>query len=244
MSSTAGKVSVVLVHGAWAECASWARVIPLLKDRNIEVICAPLPLTTLSEDIKSLNRSIERAEGPVILAAHAYAGAVIGAANPEKVKSLVYVAALAPDENETVAAVFYRDEPHPKAPKLAPDEHGFIWMPNEGFANAFAQNASPDELKLCAATQRPIALACIQEKAPRPIWKDKPSWFLIAEQDRMINPKTQEFMAGRMGATIRSHAVDHTPLITAPDAVADIIKEAISSANEQAPLNRESKGDF
>ncbi|HEY3897513.1 MAG TPA: alpha/beta hydrolase [Chthoniobacter sp.] len=231
MSTEAGKVSVIMVHGAWAEGASWARVVPLVETTEVNVICAPLPLTTLSEDINALNRTIERVEGPVILAAHAYAGAVIGAANPERVKSLVYVAALAPDENETVAEVFYRDEPHPKAPKLAPDSHGFIWMPDEGFADAFAQNASAGELKLLAATQRPIALACIQEKVPKPIWKDTTSWFLIAEQDRMINPKTQRFMAGRMGAKIRSHEVDHAPLITAPHAVADIIKEAIASIN-------------
>jgi pimeloyl-ACP methyl ester carboxylesterase len=231
MSGPAGKRSVIMVHGAWAEGASWARVIPGVEAMDVNVICAPLPLTTLSEDIKALNRTIERTEGPVILVGHAYAGAVIGSAHPEKVKSLVYVAALAPDENETVAEVFYRDESHAKAPKLAPDSHGFIWMPREGFGDAFAQDASCAELKLLAATQRPIAAACIQEKAPRPIWKEKPSWFLIAEQDRMINPKTQKFMAQRMGATVRSHPVDHTPLITAPEVVVNIIKEAIASVH-------------
>jgi hypothetical protein len=129
---------------------------------------------------------------------------------------LVYIAGLAPDEGETVAEVFYRNERHAQAPQLAPDGNGFIWMPEEGFRNAFAQHATADQIALSAAVQRPIALKCIQEPVPKPAWKSKPSWFLIAEEDRMINPKTQHFMANRMRATARSLAVDHTPLLSAP----------------------------
>ena len=152
----------------------------------------------------------------MILAGHAYAGAVIATVNNERLKALVYIAALAPDEGETIAQVFYRDEPHPQAPQLAPDADGFIWMPDDGFRNAFAQNATADQIALSAAVQRPIALKCIQETVPTPAWRNKPSWFLIAEEDRMINPKTQHFMAERMGAATRSFAVDHTPLLSAP----------------------------
>jgi pimeloyl-ACP methyl ester carboxylesterase len=166
---------------------------------------------------------------PLIVAGHAYAGAVIAAAKDERVKALVYVAALAPDEGETVAQVFYKDEPDPKAPQLAPDADGFIWMPDEGFANAFAQNATDEQIALSKAVQRPISVKSIQEPAPRPEWKSKPSWFLITEADRMINPKTQRFMAERMKATVRSFAVDHTPLLTAPDKVVDIILEAVEA---------------
>lgn len=124
--------------------------------------------------------------------------------NGERVKSLVYVAALAPDEGETVAEVFYRDESHPKAPKLAPDGDGFIWMPDESFSEAFAQNATIEQLALCRAVQRPISVKCIQERVVSPAWKIKPSWYLLAEEDRMINPKTQRFMAERMNAIVRS----------------------------------------
>lgn len=141
-------------------------------------------------------------------------------------KALVYVAALAPDEGETVAQVFYRDKSRPRAPQLVPDADGLIWMPDEGFANAFAQNATHEQIALSKAVQRPISAKSIQEPAPRPAWKSKPSWFLVAEDDRMINPKTQHFMAERMNATVRSFAVDHTPLLTAPDKVVDIIFEA------------------
>jgi pimeloyl-ACP methyl ester carboxylesterase len=99
-------------------------------------------------------------------------------------------------------------------------------MPDEGFANAFAPNATQEQLALSIAVQRPISVKSIQEPAPAPAWKSKPTWYLVAEQDRMINPKTQHFMAERMKATVKSFAVDHTPLLTAPDKVVDIILEA------------------
>ena len=221
--------SVILAHGAWADGSSWAKVILPLQQHDLRVIAAPIPLTSLSNDIAALGRAIERTRGSVILAAHAYAGAVISAVKNERVKSLVYVAALTPDQGETVGDVFYRGKPHPKAPQLAPDANGLIWMPEDSFRDAFAQNASSDMIAILAATQRPIALPCIQETAPEPAWKTKPSWFLVAEEDRMINPETQYFMAGRMGAKIRSHAVDHTPLVTAPQQVVDIILEAVAA---------------
>ena len=218
--------TVVVVHGAWADGSSWQAIIGPLEHSGLRVIAAPIPLSSLSEDAAALKRTIARTKGPVIVAGHAYAGAVVGTAIDERVKALVYIAALAPDEGETVAEAFYRDEPHPKAPQLAPDADGLIWMPDDGFANAFAQNATEEQIALAKAVQRPIAVKSIQEPAPRHAWKSKPSWFLIAEQDRMINPKTQHFMAERMKATVRSFAVDHTPLLTAPDKVVDIILEA------------------
>ena len=151
---------------------------------------------------------------------------MIATANEERVKALVYIAALAPDEGETVAKVFYRDEAHAKAPKLAPDADGFIWMPDEGFDHAFAQNATAEQIALCRAVQRPISREEHSGGSRSPAWKKKPIWYLLAEQDRMINPKTQHFMAERMKATVRSFAVDHTPLLTAPDKVVDVIVEA------------------
>jgi len=224
-----GKVSAVLVHGAWADGSSWSKVIERLQEQGINAVAAPLPLTSLSDDVAALDRVLERIEGPVVLAGHAYAGGVIGATRSEQVAALVYVAALAPDEGETVGEVFYRGEAHPQAPQLAPDGHGFIWLPQEAFGRAFAQEATPQELAVLAAVQRPIAVACIGEAVGRPLWKDRPSWYLVAEQDRMINPVTQHFMADRMKAHVRSHPVDHTPLVTAPDVVTQVIVEALQS---------------
>lgn len=175
--------SVILTHGAWADGSSWARVILPLEQHGLRVIAAPIPLTSLSNDVAALTHVIERTSGPVILAAHAYAGAVISSVDNERVKSLVYIAALTPEQGETVGDVFYRGTPHPKAPKLAPDRNGLIWMPDDSFADAFAQNASADMIAVLTATQRPIAVPCIQEAAPEAAWKTKPSWFLIAEED-------------------------------------------------------------
>lgn len=224
--SANGRITVVAVHGAWADGSSWKDVILGLERAGLRVTAAPIPLTSLGDDIAAVRRAIARTEGPVILAGHAYAGAVIASVNDQRVKALVYVAALAPDEGETVAQVFYRDEKHAQSPQLAPDADGFIWMPDEGFGNAFAQHATAEQIALSAAVQRPIAVKCIQEPAPKPVWRSKPSWFLIAEEDRMINPKTQHFMAKRMGATTRSLPVDHTPLLTAPEKVVEMVLEA------------------
>jgi pimeloyl-ACP methyl ester carboxylesterase len=222
-------VSVVLAHGAWAEGSSWAGVIAALKKESVEVSAAPLPLTSLADGVAALNRSLDRTEGPIVLAGHAYAGAVIALASPERVRALVYVTALAPDEGEKVSDMFYRLEPHPQAPKLTPDGNGLIWLPEGAFATAFAQNASADQRAVLAAVQRPIALSCITVPAGRPLWKDVPSWFLIAEDDRMIVPETQRYMAERMKAKTKVHAVDHIPSVTAPSVVVDIILDAIRS---------------
>jgi pimeloyl-ACP methyl ester carboxylesterase len=226
MNTFAENATVILVHGAWADGSSWRNVIVPLQNAGLKVICAPLPLTSLSDDVAALRRVLDKIGGPMLLVGNAYAGAVIGMMNLEQVKGLVYIAALAPDEGESVGQVFFREEPHPDAPQLAPDANGFIWMPESGFAKAFAQNASAAESAISAAVQRPIAVKCIEEPVSAPAWKTKPSWYLLAEDDRMINPKTQRFMAERMGATLSSHRVDHTPSITAPDVVVDLVLAA------------------
>jgi pimeloyl-ACP methyl ester carboxylesterase len=223
-------VDVVLVHGAWADGSSWSKVIGKLHENGVEAVTVPVPLTTLADDIAAVERTLERVDGPVVLVGHAYAGAVIGAARSPKIKALAYIAALAPDEGETVADVFYRGEPHPQAPKLAPDEHGLIWLPREAFATAFAQNATAEEQTVLAAIQRPISPACITVPVGRPLWKDVPAWYLLAEQDHMIVAATQRFMADRMKARVRVHPVDHTPSVTAPDVVVDLILAAVREA--------------
>jgi pimeloyl-ACP methyl ester carboxylesterase len=227
---SSNEVSVVLAHGAWADGSSWAKVIGPLAADGVKVVAAPLPLTSFADDVAALGRTLERVRGPVVLVGHAYAGAVIAEAPEQKVKALVYVAALAPDAGETVADVFYRADPHPQAPRLAPDDHGLIYLPQEAFGTAFAQHASREEQVLLTAVQRPISPACITVPVGRPLWKDRPTWFLVAEQDRMIVHETQRFMAGRMKAQVRSHPVDHAPMVTAPHVVVDVIREVIGEA--------------
>jgi pimeloyl-ACP methyl ester carboxylesterase len=226
MKTFSENATAVLVHGAWADGSCWGNVVLPLEKQGLKVICAPIPLTSLSNDIAALKRSLNRTRGPLVLVGHAYAGAVIAATSEKRVKSLVYIAALAPDEGETVAKVFYRETPHPQAPKLAPDSDGLIWMPEGGFQQAVAHKASPDQTAVMQAVQRPIAVQCIQEQAPAPQWKSVPAWYLLAGEDRMIHPKTQSFMAERMRGTVRSHNVDHTPMYTEPALVTEIILEA------------------
>jgi pimeloyl-ACP methyl ester carboxylesterase len=218
--------TIILVHGAWADGSCWRNVILPLERRGLHVICAPIPLTSLTNDAVALGWALERTSGPLVLVGHAYSGAVIAAVRNERVKSLVYIAALAPDEGETVAKVFYRDPKPPESPKLSPDAHGFIWIPDGGFRQAVAHKASAEQTSIATAVQRPIAVQCIQETTPTPAWKIKPSWFLIAEEDRMINPKTQHFMADRMRAKVHSHPVDHSPMYSEPKLVINKILEA------------------
>jgi pimeloyl-ACP methyl ester carboxylesterase len=221
-------LTIVLAHGAWADGSSWAKVILGLRAVGVKSVAAPLPLTSLTDDVATLERVIERVAGRVVLVGHAYAGGVIAGTRSEKVRALVYVAALAPDEGETIADVFYRAEPHPKAPKLAPDAHGLIWLPEEAFATAFAPDASAEVQSVLFAVQRPIAVPCISTKVGRPLWRDRPAWFLLAEADRMIVHENQRFMAERMKARVHSHPVDHAPSVTAPSAVVNIIRETIA----------------
>jgi pimeloyl-ACP methyl ester carboxylesterase len=227
--------TIILVHAAWADGSCWRNIIRPLAERGLKVICAPMPLTSLTKDATALSWTLEQTTGAVVLVGHAYSGAVIAAVREERIKSLVYIAALAPDEGETVAQVFCRDTPSPEQPKMVPDAHGLVWMPEDAFSRALAHNATADQTSIAAAVQRPIAVPCIQEPAPVPLWRSKPSWYLIAEEDRMINPQTQRFMAQRMRAKTRSHRVDHTPMYSEPTLVADIILEAATATLKGTP---------
>jgi pimeloyl-ACP methyl ester carboxylesterase len=219
--------TVILAHGAWAAEASWDKVVNLLQSSGIKAVTFRLPLSSLADDAAALDSTLAKVEGPVVLVGHAYAGAVIGATQSAKLRALVYVAGLAPDEGETVAEVFNRYEHGDKAPKLAPDADGFIRLPEAAFSTAFAQHASPAEQRALAATQPPISPAAITVPVGRPRWKDVPSWYLLAEQDHMIPEKTQRFIAERMNAQISAHPVDHLPSVTAPELVAKLIADAV-----------------
>lgn len=220
-------VVVVLAHAAWADGSSWARVIDRLHAAGQRSIAAPLPLTGLADDVAALDRVIERAGGPVVLVGHAYSGAVIGATRSTKVKALVYVNALVPDAGETVMDVFTRTPPHALAPQVAPDADGLIWLPESAFGQAFAPQAAEHEQAILAAVQRPISIDCITVPVERPQWQDRPSWYLIAEEDRMISSQNQRFMAERAGATIVSGPLDHCPMLGDPELVAQTILSAV-----------------
>lgn len=219
--------TVVLAHGAWAEESSWSKVVRLLQLKRIKAVTFRLPLSSLSDDVAALDRVLAQVDGPVVLVGHAYAGAVIAATHSDKVKALVYITALAPDQGETVADVFYRYEHDDQAPKLAPGSDGWIRLPEEAFATAFAQHATKQEQSALAAAQLPISPACITVPVDRPLWKSVPTWYLVAEHDHMIPEKTQRFMAARMKAHVTSHPVDHLPSVTSPEVVEKVIVDAL-----------------
>ncbi len=222
--------TVVLVHGGWEDGSVWAKVIRAVEAFGIRAVAAPLPLTSLQDDVAALDHTLAHVAGPVVLVGHAYAGGVIGSTSAANVEALVYVAALGPDEGETIGEVFSRGEHHPSAPELAPDANGLMWLPDRAFANAFAPNATADEQLLLRATQRPISVSCITTPVGRQLWRDRPTWYLVAEHDRVIPPANQHFMAERMSATVHAHPVDHMPLLTAPDLVVDVILDAVDNA--------------
>lgn len=231
MTSSKTDTTVVLVHAAWADGSSWNKVTGELQRNGFKVVAAQIPLTSFTDDVAMLKKVLLRQTSPIVLAGHSYGGAVITAAaagNPN-VKALVYIAAIAPDEGETVGDVFHRVPPHPRAPKLEPDADGFLWLTVDAFRSAVAPNASASETALMAATQKPTALKCLGEPMTNPAWREKPTWFLIAEKDLMVSPETQRFTAARMKSNVVSLPVDHTPLASKPDAVANLITVAAVS---------------
>lgn len=225
---TTGDVTVVLAHGAWAGESSWSKVVARLHSKGIKAVTFRLPLSTLADDVAALDSTLARIDGPVVLVGHAYAGAVIASTRSSKVRALIYIAGLAPDEGETVAEVFNRYGHDDKAPQLAPDSDGLIRLPEEAFATAFAQHATPQEQQALAVAQPPISPACIVVPVGRPLWKDVPAWYLLAEQDHMIPEQTQRFMAERMKAHISAYPVDHLPSVTAPELVEKVIGDALT----------------
>ncbi|WP_327287836.1 alpha/beta fold hydrolase [Streptomyces sp. NBC_01198] len=229
------EVTLALAHGAWADASSWGRVIDQVTAAGVRVVTVPLPLTSLTDDVAALDHTLERETAPVVLAGHAYAGGVIQSTTSDNVRALVYIAALAPGEGETVADAVGRGTPHPKAPALTPDAHGLIWLPDDAFAGAFAHNASPQEQNRLRAVQRPISVKCITTAVGRPLWMDRPSWYLVAEEDRMIPAGNQHFFADRMGAEVRSEPVDHMLPLTAPNVVTEFLLRVVEKVGQEQP---------
>jgi pimeloyl-ACP methyl ester carboxylesterase len=231
-SHTQNNITAVLVHAAWADGSSWNKVTSGLLRRGFKVVAAQIPLTSLTDDVTALRRLLRSQDAPVVLVGHSYGGAVItaAAAGDPKVKALVYIAAVVPDEGETVGEIFGRIGPHPQAPMLQADSDGLLWVTADAFRNAIAPDASAEESTLMAATQKPIAIKCLGEPMTQPAWREKPSWFLIAENDRMVAPETQRYTARRMKSRVVSLPIDHSPLALRPDAVIDLICDAASSS--------------
>jgi pimeloyl-ACP methyl ester carboxylesterase len=211
------KANIVLVHGAWADGSSWSKVIPLLQEKGFNVTAAQIPLTSLVDDIAVTRNLLASQKGPTVLVGHSYAGVVIsGAANEaSNVEALVYIAAFGLDEGESIDALSKQGPaPAGAAAVRPPDNQGFLWIDRDGFAKAFAADVDSVEARVMAAVQKPLSITSFTAKSGSPAWKRLPSWYMVATEDQMIPPQAEEFMAKRMGATIRSVPSSHAVMLS------------------------------
>ncbi len=225
------KTNVVLVHGAWADGSSWSKVIPLLQNKGFNVTAAQLALNSLEDEISVKRNLLAEQKGATVLVGHSYGGEVItGAANDApNVRALVYIAGWGLDEGESIEG-FSKQGPAPAgAAQIRPDDHGFLWIDRDGFAQAFAADADPVEARVMAAVQRPLSVKSFVAKCGPPAWKHIKSWFLVSANDQMIPPQAEEFFAKRMGATVRTVPASHASMVSHPREVADIIILAADS---------------
>jgi pimeloyl-ACP methyl ester carboxylesterase len=223
--STQRKPSIVFVHGIWADGSSFSKLIPTLQAEGHEVIAAQYGLDTLARDVAAVRSAIGRVSGPVILVGHSYGGTLITAAGTDpRVAGLVYIAALAPDADETsqsqqsnfpVTDIF----PHVEV------ADGRVWMRPEGVA-CFAGDLSMQEQKIVWATHAAPAADLFNQKGEGTAWRSKPTWYIVANKDHTVQPELQRFLAKRMGATTCETESSHVPMLSKPALVLDVIRQA------------------
>jgi pimeloyl-ACP methyl ester carboxylesterase len=227
--------NVVLVHGAWADGSSWSKLIPLLQAKGLHVVAAQNPLSAIADDVASTNRLINLQDGPVLLVGHSYGGAVITeAGNNPKVAGLVYVAAFAPEEGETLGGMAQNFPPPPGFSEIQPIEDGYLMLTTKGVNENFAQDLTPEDKSLVLATQGATQGAILATPIKKAAWHSKPSWFVIASNDRMIAPEQEISTAKRMGSKTITVASSHVPMLSQPEQVADFVIEAAGSLGASA----------
>ena len=219
--------SILFVHGAWANSSAWNKVLPLVEAAGLVGTAVSLSLTSLSEDAATLKRAIDLIGGPLLLVGHSYGGAVITEAGHDaKVSGLVYVAAFAPDAGESCGSLGAGGPATRLLEVVRPDAHGFFKLTREGVDEVFAQDLTVEERGAIFANQNPLAGAALGSDVTAAAWRQKPSWYLRATEDRTIHPDLQRTMAERIGATTVEVASSHVPMLSHPRAVADLIVKA------------------
>ncbi|MGI4736380.1 MAG: alpha/beta fold hydrolase [Janthinobacterium lividum] len=230
--TTSGLKNVVLVHGGLVDGSSWARVIPLLHAAGLHVTAVQNPLTSLADDVAATTRAIARQAGPVLLVGHSWAGLVITeAGNNAQVAALAYVAAYAPEAGQSLQDAAQAGPAPAGGQNLRPDAAGFLSITPEGLAADLGPDLSAAEQQLFLATQQPLAAGATAEKVTAAAWQTKPSWYLVAQDDRTLNPDMQQQTAQRIGATTRTSPGSHLLILSQPTAVADFIIEAAQQTN-------------
>jgi pimeloyl-ACP methyl ester carboxylesterase len=226
---TGAGINVLLVHGAFVDASSWSNVIPLLQKQEYTVLAVQNPGTSFADDIQTTSQALASLSGPTILVGHSYGGAVISnvGAQASNVIGLVYIAAYAPDEKETIFDLNGKFPSTPVAAHFGPSYlPGFIWIDPAAFPENFVQDISEIEGRALAVAQKPIALACLGAPSGAPTWKHVPSWYLVSTNDRTLHPDAERFMAKRIGATTREIAANHASPISHPQDVLECILAA------------------
>ena len=231
MSNNVAK-SVVLVHGGFVDGSGWDGVYQILKKDGYDVTIVQNPTTSLADDVAVTKRAIAAAPGNVILVGHSYGGVVVSEAGTDpKVAGVVYIAAFAPDAGESVSTLIANPPPGASVPPILPPVDGFLMLDKEKFAASFAADVRPSLAAFMADSQVPWGVAALEGKVTAPAWKVKPSWYLVATDDRMIPPPAQRNMASRAQATVVEVPGSHAVYVSNPGAVAKLIEQAATSKN-------------
>jgi len=230
MAQTTTKAkNVVLVHGGFVDGSGWQGVYKALRKDGYRVLVVQNPTTSLKDDVAVTKRAVASLEGPVILVGHSYGGVVITeAGNDPNVKALVYIAAFAPDKGESVASLIKNPPPGAPVPPILPPQDGFLFLDKTKFAASFAADVEPAEAAFMADSQVPWGVDALQGAVSEPAWRTKPSWYLVATDDKMIPPDAQRAMSKRAGATTTEIRGSHAVYVSQPQAVASIIEKAAS----------------
>ena len=219
--------NVVLVHGGFVDGSGWQKVYNILKKDGYNVTIVQNPTTTLADDVAFTRRAIAQQDGPVVLVGHSYGGVVVSEAGTDpKVQSLVYIAAFAPDKGESVQTLIANPPPGAPVPPILPPQDGFLFLDRAKFADSFAGDVTADEANFMADSQVPWGVEALGGAVTEPAWKTKPSWYLVATEDRMIPPPAQQMMAKRAGATVVEVPGSHAIYVSKPEAVAKLIEQA------------------
>jgi pimeloyl-ACP methyl ester carboxylesterase len=233
---TQRKLSIVFVHGLWADGSCFSKLIPTLQAEGFDVIASQHGLDSHAEDVANVKRTLGRVSQPAILVGHSYGGSVITAAGTDsRVAGLIYLAAFGPDEDETTQSL---QEKFPPTDIFSHIEigDGRVWLKPEG-VSAFAGDLSEKEQKLIWATQSAPVADLFSQKVAGTAWKSKPSWYVIATQDHTIQPELQRFVSKRMGATTFETASSHVPMLSQPEFVLDVIRKAATSLMNERKSN-------
>ena len=228
-SASQGEAAVVLVHGGFVDGSGWEGVYKLLKEHGHDVSVVQNPTNSLADDVAVTKRVIAAQDGPVVLVGHSYGGAVITeAGNDPKVEKLVYIAAFAPDKGESVNTLIADPPPGAPVPPILPPNDGYLFLDKAKFPESFAGDVDPERAAFMADSQVPWGVDALAGAISQPAWKNKPSWYMVTSEDKMIPPPAQQFMSKRAGSKVVEVKGSHSVYVSHPDAVAALIEQALA----------------